>query len=120
MKEITKETIIGDILDFAPETAPLFLEIGMHCLERIGHGFDIAFFTYGGLFGFRTYAVFFSVGRVVQLVRFGAVCKDVKRDTRRTLKLACRQHFAGAGYKRNFCAYNGIFVRQIGFRNKVV
>ena len=32
MKEITKETIIGDILDFAPETAPLFLEIGMHCL----------------------------------------------------------------------------------------
>ena len=32
MKKITKETIIGDILDFAPETAPLFLEIGMHCL----------------------------------------------------------------------------------------
>ena len=29
---ITKETIIGDILDFAPQTAPLFLEIGMHCL----------------------------------------------------------------------------------------
>ena len=29
---ITKETIIGDILDAAPETAPLFLEIGMHCL----------------------------------------------------------------------------------------
>ncbi len=31
-KEITKETIIGDILDFAPESAPLFLSIGMHCL----------------------------------------------------------------------------------------
>lgn len=30
--EITKETIIGDILDIAPDTAPLFLEIGMHCL----------------------------------------------------------------------------------------
>ncbi len=30
--EITKDTIIGDILDIAPETAPLFLEIGMHCL----------------------------------------------------------------------------------------
>ena len=30
--EITKDTIIGDILDNAPECAPLFLEIGMHCL----------------------------------------------------------------------------------------
>ena len=30
--EITRETIIGDILDNAPECAPLFLEIGMHCL----------------------------------------------------------------------------------------
>ena len=32
MYTITKETIIGDILDNAPETAPLFIEIGMHCL----------------------------------------------------------------------------------------
>ncbi len=30
--EITKDTIIGDILDIAPECAPAFLEIGMHCL----------------------------------------------------------------------------------------
>ena len=30
--EITKDTIIGDVLDIAPECAPLFLEIGMHCL----------------------------------------------------------------------------------------
>ena len=30
--EITKETIIGDVLDAYPDTAPLFLEIGMHCL----------------------------------------------------------------------------------------
>ena len=30
--EITKATIIGDILDIAPQTAPLFLSIGMHCL----------------------------------------------------------------------------------------
>ncbi|MDR1669318.1 MAG: DUF1858 domain-containing protein [Oscillospiraceae bacterium] len=30
--EITKDTIIGDILDTAPETAPFFMEIGMHCL----------------------------------------------------------------------------------------
>ena len=29
---ITKETIIGDILDNHPETEPIFLEIGMHCL----------------------------------------------------------------------------------------
>jgi hybrid cluster-associated redox disulfide protein len=29
---ITKETIVGDILDIAPETAPAFLNIGMHCL----------------------------------------------------------------------------------------
>ena len=29
---ITKDTIIGDILDMAPECATLFLEIGMHCL----------------------------------------------------------------------------------------
>ena len=32
MIEITKDTIIGDILDIAPQTAPLFLSIGMHCL----------------------------------------------------------------------------------------
>ena len=29
---ITKDTIIGEILDNAPETAPVFLEMGMHCL----------------------------------------------------------------------------------------
>ena len=32
MTEITKNTIIGDILDMDIETAPYFLEIGMHCL----------------------------------------------------------------------------------------
>ena len=32
MAQITKDTIIGDILDIAPETAPIFLTIGMHCL----------------------------------------------------------------------------------------
>ena len=30
--QITKDTIIGDILDAAPHTAPFFLEMGMHCL----------------------------------------------------------------------------------------
>ena len=30
--KVTKESIIGDVLDFAPETAQFFFEIGMHCL----------------------------------------------------------------------------------------
>lgn len=29
---ITKDTIIGEILDIDQTTAPIFLEIGMHCL----------------------------------------------------------------------------------------
>ena len=29
---ITKQSIIGDILDYAPETAQFFFAIGMHCL----------------------------------------------------------------------------------------
>ena len=29
---VTKETIIGDVLDFDPTTATYFFEIGMHCL----------------------------------------------------------------------------------------
>lgn len=32
MAQITKETIIGDILDLDSTTAPFFLEMGMHCL----------------------------------------------------------------------------------------
>jgi hybrid cluster-associated redox disulfide protein len=32
MIQITKDTIIGDILDIAPHTARVFLAIGMHCL----------------------------------------------------------------------------------------
>lgn len=50
---ITKDTIIGDILTIAPQTAPLFMGIGMHCLgcpasrgETVEeacqvHGFDV-------------------------------------------------------------------------------
>ena len=30
--KIEKNTIIGDVLDIAPQAAPLFLAIGMHCL----------------------------------------------------------------------------------------
>ena len=32
MAQITRDTIIGDILDIDRTTAPYFLEIGMHCL----------------------------------------------------------------------------------------
>ena len=30
--KIEKNTIIGEVLDIAPQTAPLFFAIGMHCL----------------------------------------------------------------------------------------
>ena len=32
MTEITKDMTIGDILDERRDTAPFFLEMGMHCL----------------------------------------------------------------------------------------
>ena len=32
MTQITKQTIIGDILDSDATTAPFFFEMGMHCL----------------------------------------------------------------------------------------
>ncbi|MDR2357829.1 MAG: DUF1858 domain-containing protein [Oscillospiraceae bacterium] len=32
MLTITKDTVIADILDTAPQSAPLFMSIGMHCL----------------------------------------------------------------------------------------
>ena len=30
--EVTRETVIGDVLDYDVETAQFFFEIGMHCL----------------------------------------------------------------------------------------
>lgn len=30
--KVTKDSIIGDVLDAAPDTAVYFFEIGMHCL----------------------------------------------------------------------------------------
>ncbi|MBR6514686.1 MAG: DUF1858 domain-containing protein [Clostridia bacterium] len=30
--EITKDSIVGDVLDYDSETAQFFFEIGMHCL----------------------------------------------------------------------------------------
>lgn len=32
MAEITKDTIIGDVLDIDRSTVPFFMEMGMHCL----------------------------------------------------------------------------------------
>lgn len=32
MATVTKDSIIGDVLALNPDVAPLFFEIGMHCL----------------------------------------------------------------------------------------
>lgn len=32
MNKVTRDTIIGDILDMDSSTAPYFFEMGMHCL----------------------------------------------------------------------------------------
>ncbi len=32
MNKITKDAIIGDVLDMYPQIAPFFFEMGMHCL----------------------------------------------------------------------------------------
>jgi len=32
MPQITKDTIIADVLELAPDAVPLFMSIGMHCL----------------------------------------------------------------------------------------
>ena len=34
-KQVTRDTIIGDILDMDQSTAPYFMEIGMHCLAAL-------------------------------------------------------------------------------------
>ena len=40
--KVTKESIIGEVLDEAPETAKFFIEIGMHCLGcAMAHGESI-------------------------------------------------------------------------------
>ena len=31
--EITRETVIADIVDFDPETAEVFMDCGMHCID---------------------------------------------------------------------------------------
>ena len=48
--KVTKDTIIGDVLDFNPETAQFFSEIGMHCLfcpHSRGESIEDACFVHG-------------------------------------------------------------------------
>ena len=50
MAQITKDTIIGDILDFDVECAQFFFEIGMHCLgcpHSRGESVEDACFVHG-------------------------------------------------------------------------
>ena len=47
MIEITKDTIIGDILDVAPQTAPIFLSIGMGCPSSRGETVEEACMVHG-------------------------------------------------------------------------
>ena len=47
---VTKNTLIGDILDFDVETAKFFFEIGMHCLgcpHSRGESIEDACFVHG-------------------------------------------------------------------------
>ena len=48
--EITKNSIIGDVLDQYPDTAELFFSIGMHCLgcpASRGETIEEAFMVHG-------------------------------------------------------------------------
>ena len=45
--KIEKDTIIGDVLDLAPETAPLFQAIGMHCPSSRGETVEEACMVHG-------------------------------------------------------------------------
>ena len=48
--KVTKETLIGDILDYDVETAQFFFEIGMHCLgcpHSRGESIEDACFVHG-------------------------------------------------------------------------
>ena len=47
---VTKDTLIGDILDYNVETAQFFFEIGMHCLgcpHSRGESIEDACFVHG-------------------------------------------------------------------------
>ena len=48
--QVTKQSIIGDVLDAAPSTAQFFFEIGMHCLgcpSARGESIEMACMVHG-------------------------------------------------------------------------
>ena len=48
--QVTKNSIIGDVLDMAPETAKFFFAIGMHCLgcpSARGESIEVACMVHG-------------------------------------------------------------------------
>ncbi len=48
--EVTKDSVIGDVLDYDVETAQFFLEIGMHCLgcpSARGESIEMACMVHG-------------------------------------------------------------------------
>jgi hybrid cluster-associated redox disulfide protein len=50
MSTVTKDTLIGDILDIDEGTAPYFFEMGMHCLgcpSSRGESLEDACFVHG-------------------------------------------------------------------------
>ena len=50
MDSITKETTIGDILQIKPDTVPVLMEIGMHCIgcpSSIGETIEQAAMVHG-------------------------------------------------------------------------
>ncbi len=47
---VTKDSLIGDVLDKYPETAEFFFEIGMHCLgcpSARGESIEVACMVHG-------------------------------------------------------------------------
>jgi hybrid cluster-associated redox disulfide protein len=50
MAQITKDMLIGDILRAAPDSVPLFLDMGMHCLgcpASLGESLEQACLVHG-------------------------------------------------------------------------
>ena len=48
--EVTRKTIIGDLLDYDTDTAQFFFEIGMHCLgfpSESGESIELACMVHG-------------------------------------------------------------------------
>ena len=96
MIEITKDTIIGDILDVAPQTAPIFLSIGMHCLgcpSSRGETVEEACAVHG-----------IDVDKLLELVNEEAH-RRVNKKTKPRIRKRMRGHLCGKIW-RDDCNYN--------------